>query len=262
MRAFGNWRARQIEKEAQAAGLEAAEGSESGLVSPPLHNFCDSHPRAFPIATKGAMIDHAASEHHSHKSSRRNSMSNDSLKELYIDELKDLFSAETQLTKALPKMAKAATSDELRQGFEDHLEQTKGHVERLQQIFEMLDEKATGKKCLGMEGLVKEGAEVMGEDFEEAVMDAALISAAQRVEHYEIAGYGTVIAFAELLGEEEQASLLKETLAEEKETDEKLTELAKEINAQAGEGDSDEEANIASKNEEPTAGKRKARRAA
>ncbi|MGA2414865.1 MAG: ferritin-like domain-containing protein [Candidatus Sulfotelmatobacter sp.] len=189
-------------------------------------------------------------------------MSNDSLKELYIDELKDLFSAETQLTKALPKMAKAATSDELRQGFEDHLEQTKGHVERLQQIFEMLDEKATGKKCLGMEGLVKEGAEVMGEDFEEAVMDAALISAAQRVEHYEIAGYGTVIAFAELLGEEEQASLLKETLAEEKETDEKLTELAKEINAQAGEGDSDEEANIASKNEEPTAGKRKARRAA
>src|SRR5271166_6328523 len=117
-------------------------------------------------------------------------MSKDSLKELYVDELRDLFSAENQLTKALPKMAKAATSDELRQGFEEHLEQTKGHVERLQQIFEMLDEKATGKKCLGMEGLVKEGAEVMGEDFEEAVMDAALISAAQRVEHYEIAGYG------------------------------------------------------------------------
>lgn len=189
-------------------------------------------------------------------------MSNDSLKELYIDELKDLFSAENQLTKALPKMAKATTSDELRQGFEDHLEQTKGHVERLQQIFDMLDEKATGKKCLGMEGLVKEGAEVMGEDFEEAVMDSALISAAQRVEHYEIAGYGTVVAFAELLGEEEQASLLKETLEEEKETDEKLTELAKEINAQAGEGGSDEEADIGSKNEEPTAGKRKSRRAA
>jgi ferritin-like metal-binding protein YciE len=189
-------------------------------------------------------------------------MSNDSLKELYIDELKDLFSAENQLTKALPKMAKATTSDELRQGFEDHLEQTKGHVERLQQIFDMLDEKATGKKCLGMEGLVKEGAEVMGEDFEEAVMDSALISAAQRVEHYEIAGYGTVIAFAELLGEEEQASLLKETLEEEKETDEKLTELAKEINAQAGEGGSDEEADIGSKNEEPAAGKRKSRRAA
>jgi ferritin-like metal-binding protein YciE len=171
-------------------------------------------------------------------------MSNDSLKELYIDELKDLFSAENQLTKALPKMAKAATSDELRQGFEDHLEQTKGHVERLQQIFDMLDEKATGKKCLGMEGLVKEGAEVMGEDFEEAVMDSALISAAQR-------------------GEEEQASLLKETLEEEKETDEKLTELAKEINAQAGEGDSDSDEDAdGSKEEEPTAGKRKSRRAA
>jgi len=190
-------------------------------------------------------------------------MTKDSLKELYVDELKDLFSAENQLTKALPKMAKAATSDELRQGFEEHLEQTKGHVERLQQIFDMLGEKATGKKCLGMEGLVKEGAEVMEEDFEEAVMDAALISAAQRVEHYEIAGYGTVIAFAEQLGEQEQASLLKETLEEEKETDEKLTELSKEINAQAAEGGSDEEADADSESQEPqTAGKRKSRRAA
>jgi ferritin-like metal-binding protein YciE len=121
------------------------------------------------------------------------------------------------------------------------LEQTRGHVERLQQIFEQLGEKATGKKCLGMEGLVKEGAEVMGEDFEDAMMDAALISAAQRVEHYEIAGYGSVIAYAELLGESEQASLLKETLEEEKETDEKLTELAKEINVQAQQGDSEAE---------------------
>src|SRR5579863_5615157 len=167
-------------------------------------------------------------------------MSN-SLKELYVEELKDLFSAENQLTKALPKMAKAASSDELRQGFEEHLQQTQGHVERLQQIFEMLGEKGSGKKCLGMEGLVKEGAEIMGEDFEDAMMDAALISAAQRVEHYEIAGYGTVIAYAELLGEEEQASLLKETLEEEKKTDEKLTELAQEINAQAQQGDSDSE---------------------
>src|SRR5271166_4459045 len=117
-------------------------------------------------------------------------MSKNSLQEVYIEELKDLFSAENQLTKALPKMAKAASSDELRQGFEEHLEQTKGHVDRLQQIFEMLGEKGTGKKCLGMEGLVKEGAEVMGDDYEGATMDAALISAAQRVEHYEIAGYG------------------------------------------------------------------------
>jgi ferritin-like metal-binding protein YciE len=164
-------------------------------------------------------------------------MSKNSLQELYVEELKDLFSAENQLTKALPKMAKASSSDELRRGFEEHLEQTKGHVARLGQIFEMLGEKATGKKCLGMEGLVKEGAEIMGEDFEAATLDAALISAAQRVEHYEIAGYGTVIAYADLLGESGHASLLRETLEEEKATDEKLTELAKEINAEAQEGD-------------------------
>ena len=183
-------------------------------------------------------------------------MTKNSLKELYLEELKDLFSAENQLTKALPKMAKAASSDELRQGFEEHLEQTQGHVERLQQIFEMLGEKGTGKKCLGMEGLVKEGAEIIGEDFGEAMMDSALISAAQRVEHYEIAGYGTVITFAELLGESEQASLLKETLQEEKETDEKLTELAKEINVEARQGDGE------GQQEEPRKEKRKTRRAA
>jgi ferritin-like metal-binding protein YciE len=181
-------------------------------------------------------------------------MTKNSLKELYVDELKDLFSAENQLTKALPKMAKAASSDELRQGFEEHLQQTQGHVERLQQIFEMLGEKGSGKKCLGMEGLVKEGSEIMGEDFKDAVMDAALISAAQRVEHYEIAGYGTVIAYAELLGEPEQANLLKETLEEEKETDEKLTELAKEINVEAHQGNSEIE-----EEEQP---KRKARKVA
>jgi ferritin-like metal-binding protein YciE len=168
-------------------------------------------------------------------------MTKNSLKELYVEELKDLFSAETQLTKALPKMAKAASSDELRQGFEEHLEQTKGHVERLQQIFQMLGEKGTGKKCVGMEGLVKEGAEIMGEDFEGGILDAALISAAQRVEHYEIAAYGTVASFADLLGESEQASLLRETLDEEKQTDEKLTELAKEINVEAQEGASEDQ---------------------
>jgi ferritin-like metal-binding protein YciE len=192
-------------------------------------------------------------------------MTENSLKQLYVDELKDLYSAETQLTKALPKMAKAASSEELQQGFEEHLEQTKGHVERLQKIFGMLDEKPTGKKCQGMEGLIKEGAETMEEDFEDAVMDSALISAAQRVEHYEIAGYGTVIAFAELLGESEQASLLRETLEEEKETDEKLTELAQEINAQANGGASeDEDAEKAESAEElqPQRSKRKVRRAA
>ncbi len=169
-------------------------------------------------------------------------MDKNSLKGLYIDELKDLYSAESQLTKALPKMAKAATSDELRQGFQEHLEQTKGHVERLQQIFEKLGEKATGKKCLAMEGLIKEGSETMEDDYEDAVMDAALISAAQRVEHYEMAGYGSVIAYAELLGEDQAVSLLTETLNEEKETDEKLTELSKSINAEAQGTDAESDA--------------------
>jgi ferritin-like metal-binding protein YciE len=171
-------------------------------------------------------------------------MPNEGLKELYIDELKDLYSAETQLVKALPKMAKAASSDELRQGFEDHLEQTKEHVQRLEKIFEDLGESPKGKKCMGMEGLVKEGAEVMGEDFEDAVMDSAIIGAAQRVEHYEIAAYGTAREFANLLGQSEHASLLEETLEEEKETDEKLTDLAKDINAEANEGEEEEDEEV------------------
>ena len=166
-------------------------------------------------------------------------MPNEGLKELYIDELKDLYNAENQLLKALPKMARAASSDELRQGFEEHLEQTQGHVERLEQIFESMEETPKGKKCMGMEGLVKEGGEVMDEDFEGAVMDAALIGAAQRVEHYEIAAYGTVSEFAKILGEKEHVSLLEQTLQEEKETDEKLTTLSEEINAQAN-SESDE----------------------
>jgi ferritin-like metal-binding protein YciE len=155
------------------------------------------------------------------------------LKELYIDELKDLYSAETQLVKALPKMAKAASSDELRRGFEEHLEQTRGHVERLEKIFKTLGESPKGKTCKGMQGLIEEGAVVIAEDFEGSLMDAALIGAAQRVEHYEIAAYGTVCAFAKELGESDQATLLNETLDEEKETDEKLTELAEEINTEA-----------------------------
>jgi ferritin-like metal-binding protein YciE len=168
-------------------------------------------------------------------------MPNEGLKELYVDELKDLYSAENQLVKALPKLAKAAASEELRAGFEEHLEQTKGHVQRLEQIFEMLDESPKGKKCKGMEGLIEEGSEIMEEDFEDALLDAALIGAAQRVEHYEIAAYGTVRAFAEELGESEHASLLAESLEEEKETDEKLTELAKQINVEANEGSGEPE---------------------
>jgi ferritin-like metal-binding protein YciE len=157
----------------------------------------------------------------------------ESLRKLYIDELKDLYNAETQLVKALPKMAKAASNDQLRQAFEEHLRQTSEHVSRLEQIFEALDEKPTGKKCLGMEGLVKEGAETMREDYEDEVKDAAIIGAAQRVEHYEIAGYGTVKAFARLLGEDEHVSLLEETLNEEKAADQKLNQIAEEINSNA-----------------------------
>jgi ferritin-like metal-binding protein YciE len=164
-------------------------------------------------------------------------MPEEGLKELYIEELKDIYNAENQLVKALPKLAKAAASDELREGFEEHLEQTKGHVERLEEIFKLLDESPKGKKCAGMEGLVEEGSEVLNEGLQGAVLDAALIGAARRVEHYEIAAYGTVIAFAETLGEDSHVSLLQETLSEEKETDEKLTELAGEINQQALSGD-------------------------
>ncbi len=160
-------------------------------------------------------------------------MRKDSLRQLYIDELKDLYSAETQLVKALPKMAKGSTNDELRQGFEEHLRQTSEHVSRLEQIFEKLGEKPGGKKCLGMEGLVKEGAETMAEKYADPVMDSAIIGAAQRVEHYEIAGYGTVRAIAELLGEDDHVELIEQTLQEEKETDEKLTQLAEQINAEA-----------------------------
>jgi len=168
-------------------------------------------------------------------------MTKDSLRELYVDELKDLYSAEKQLTKALPKMAKAAASEDLRMGFQQHLEQTRGHVERLEEIFGLLEERPGGKKCVGMEGLIKEGAEIMGEDFTEDVMDAALIAAAQRVEHYEIAGYGTIAAYAELLGESKHASLLRQTLEEEKETDRKLTELSEDINVSAEAGTSGRE---------------------
>ncbi len=156
------------------------------------------------------------------------------LEDLLHHELKDLHSAETQLVKALPKMAKAATNEDLRAGFEEHLEQTKGHVQRLEKIGEMLSKKLTGHKCKAMEGLVEEGADLISEDAEPHVRDAGLIGAAQRVEHYEMAGYGTAAALARLLGHEDVAELLAETLQEEKDTDAKLTELAESaINAEA-----------------------------
>jgi ferritin-like metal-binding protein YciE len=168
-------------------------------------------------------------------------MQHNALMELYIDELKDLYDAENRLVKALPKVAKAATSEKLRSAVEEHLEQTKGHVDRLKEIFDNMGEKATGKKCAGMMGILKEGEEIMHEDFEDEVMDAALISAAQRVEHYEIAAYGCVRTWADLLGESEASSLLDKTLEEEKETDEELTQLAEEINVQAKEQGGEEE---------------------
>src|SRR3954454_11328195 len=149
-----------------------------------------------------------------------------SLEDVFIEQLKDLYSAETQIVKALPKMAKAATNPELKAGFEEHLEQTKGHVERLEQIGEQLGKKLTGHKCKAMEGLVEEGSELISEDAEDSVRDAGLIGAAQRVEHYEIAGYGTARALAARLRLEDIAGILGQTLEEEKETDAKLTELA------------------------------------
>jgi ferritin-like metal-binding protein YciE len=154
------------------------------------------------------------------------------LDELFVEEIRDLYDAEKQLTKALPKMAQAATSDELRSAFEEHLQQTEGHVQRLEQIFKSLGEKATGKKCAAMAGLVKEGEEV-ADDSDESIRDAGIIAAAQKVEHYEIAGYGAARTHAELLGNDNAAQLLQETLDEEKEADEKLTEIAVSVNEES-----------------------------
>jgi ferritin-like metal-binding protein YciE len=158
------------------------------------------------------------------------------LRELYTNELKDLFDAENRLLRAIPKMARRAESDDLRVGFEKHFEQTKGHLERLREILETMGEKATGKKCAAMTGLIREGDEMMKEEFGPGANDAALISVAQRVEHYEIAAYGCVKTWAGLLGETDAQSLLEKTLQEEKETDEKLTKLSEEINVEAAGG--------------------------
>lgn len=162
-------------------------------------------------------------------------------RDLLIEELKDLYSAENQLLKALPKMAKASTSDELREAFATHLEQTEGHVERLNKIGEQLGETMKGKKCKAMEGLVEEGKEIMEEDAEPAMMDLALIGAAQKVEHYEIAGYGTARTLAEIAGEDEVAQILQETLDEEGETDKLLTEIATGLNLETATTDTEEE---------------------
>src|SRR6184192_4589062 len=153
----------------------------------------------------------------------------ETLKDLYIHELKDLHSAEKQLTRALPKMAKAATNEQLAKGFKEHLEQTEEHVNRLEQILESLDQSTRGRKCKGMEGLIEEGSEMIEEDAEDEVRDAGLIAAAQRVEHYEIASYGCARTYAELLGDRHGVHLLQTTLTEESDTDKKLTKLAKSV---------------------------------
>jgi ferritin-like metal-binding protein YciE len=148
------------------------------------------------------------------------------LRDAFIDELRDVYDAEKQLIKALPKMAKAASSLELKEAFQSHLDETKGQVARLEQVFASLDEKVQGKHCDGIEGILEEGDAVMAEDFETMAMDACLIAAGQRAEHYEMAAYGTLVAWARSLGHAEAAELLEETLNEEKLADEKLTALA------------------------------------
>jgi ferritin-like metal-binding protein YciE len=168
-------------------------------------------------------------------------MALESLHDLYVEELRDLYNAENQLLKALPRMAKAAGDPTLRAAFEEHLDVTRGQVDRLDRIFKKLGERATGKKCAAMEGLIEEGKEMMAEDAPPAVLDAALISAAQKVEHYEIASYGCVRTYARLLGYDDAARLLQETLDEEGDADNKLTELAESVINVEAEEEGDEE---------------------
>lgn len=168
-------------------------------------------------------------------------MEMDTLEELYIDELKDLYSAENQILKALPRMMKAASSRELKQGFQLHERQTREQVRRLERIFKGMGVSPRGKKCVGMEGLVKEAVELIREKPDADVLDAGLISKAQHVEHYEMAGYGTVRTWARLLGHEDHAELLQQTLNEEGETDKQLTRLSETINVEAENEDEDDE---------------------
>jgi len=175
----------------------------------------------------------------------------DTLRDALIDEIKDLYNAEKQLTKALPKMAKNATNEDLRAALESHLAETEGHVGRLEQVFEMLDEKVRGKQCAGMAGIIEEGNQMLQEDLEDAVLDACIIAAGQRAEHYEMAAYGTSIAWAEALGLDDVAELLRETLEEEKAADEKLSALAEgNINSEAAGAGSDDDDSEDSENED------------
>jgi ferritin-like metal-binding protein YciE len=179
----------------------------------------------------------------------------ESVDQLLQEELRDIYDAEKQLVKALPKMVKACDSEELREAISEHLDITKGQVTRLEQVFEKLGTKAKGKSCAGMKGLIEEGEEVIGQDADGQLKDLAIIGAAQRVEHYEIAAYGTARTLAERLGNEEVAELLQETLTEEEEADEKLTEISESLLDAVGEAEGTEEeeegAEIGDEEEEP-----------
>jgi len=160
----------------------------------------------------------------------------ETLHDAFLDELRDSYDAEKQLTKALPKLAKAASNPQLRQAFEAHLKETEGHVQRLERVFESLDEKVRGKHCDGIAGIIEEGKAIMEEEFDDSAMDACLIAAGQRAEHYEMAAYGTLVAWAKAMGHTEAAKLLQQTLNEEKAADKKLSDLAESgINQSAAE---------------------------
>ena len=188
------------------------------------------------------------------------------LHDAFIDELRDTYDAEKQLTKALPKLAKAATSPVLRDAFETHLDETLGQIERLEQVFESLDEKVRGKHCDGIAGIIEEGKSIMEEDFDDATMDACLIAAGQRAEHYEMAAYGTLVAWARAMGHDEAADLLQETLDEEKAADKKLSSLAEAgINQSAADAahpgeEEEEEEPVAAASAKKSAAKPKSRR--
>jgi ferritin-like metal-binding protein YciE len=185
-------------------------------------------PRIFSVA--GASVPRVQQTWKGQKPERKEgNMNLETLKELYVNELRDLYNAENQLIKALPKMAKGASSDDLRESFEKHLEQTKEHAHRLEQVFEELGAKTKGKTCQAMKGLIEEGSEVLKADGDDSVIDAGIIVAAQKIEHYEIAGYGSVRTFAQLLGQDKSAELLQQTLDEESEANELLNKLAEDI---------------------------------
>lgn len=211
----------------------AAGTIKRGGLKPGMHNG----PAESDAISRNDARDGASSLHNDHKEHHM-SANVETMNDLFLDEIRDLYDAEKQLTKALPKMAKASSTPELKTAFEDHLQETQGHVDRLEEIFETLGEKATGKKCAAMTGLVKEGEEIISEMDEGALRDAGIIAAAQKVEHYEMSGYGSARTHAMMLGHTEIASRLEETLREEKAADRKLNDIAQTMVNEEAAGDS------------------------